>query len=333
VHQFAPGEAKDVRVRFQASNQGASIAENVLLTVAPGLFFAPIEGALPVNARMLESGVELSFGALLPGETRQMDVHFDGDLAGCRTVYDSSMVVSRGDAVYHGAYALSGSTVQDVFTVPDAKPLDLPAYDFQVERLTCTQLEVTRGQNVGVYAKLVNGAVAALNAGVGFYAVVNGDTSLIEEQVLPVVDKHSSTILTARYTVPDSATTLAFFAKADPRGRFGEFCEANNDASTVVGFKGLHWILDIANFPNPLQGEGSITYVLPRHIRDMRFILYNLEGRELSVREHIPGDVGRHSIPWSDPDAPAGVYLYRFEGFEETGEFQTTNGRVVKVGK
>ena len=55
---------------------------------------------------------------------------------------------------YHGAYALSGSTVQDVFTVPDAKPLDLPAYDFQVERLTCSQLAVSRGQNVGVYAKL-----------------------------------------------------------------------------------------------------------------------------------------------------------------------------------
>ncbi|MBL0173940.1 MAG: hypothetical protein IPP94_01535 [Ignavibacteria bacterium] len=333
VHQFAPGEAKDVRVRFQASNQGASIAENVLLTVAPGLFFAPIEGALPVNARMLESGVELSFGSLLPGETRQMDLHFDGELAGCRTVYDSSMVVSRGDAVYHGAYSLSGSTVQDVFTVPDAKPLDLPAYDFQVERVTCSQLAVSRGQNVGVYAKLVNGAVAALNAGVGFYAVVNGDTALIEEQVLPVVDKHSSTVLSARYTVPECATTLVFFAKADPRGRFGEFCEANNDASTIVGFKGLHWILDVTSFPNPLQNEGSISYTLPRRIRDMKFVLYNLEGRELLVREHIAGDIGRHSITWSDPEAPAGVYLYRFEGFEETGEFQTTTGRVMKVGK
>ena len=127
--------------------------------------------------------------------------------------------------------------------------------------------------------------------------------------------------------------SLAFFAKADPRRRFGEFCEANNDASTVVSFKGLHWILDVTNFPNPMQNEASISYVLPRRIRDMKFVLYNLEGRELLVREHIAGDIGRHSITWSDSDAPAGVYLYRFEGFEETGEFQTTTGRVMKVGK
>lgn len=332
VFQFAPDEAKDVRVHCEATNQGASIAENVLCTIVPGAYFTPIADQLPACARLLQSGVELSYGSLMPGETRRIDLHFAANEGGCRRVYDSTAVVVSGGAEYRGSYVMSGSSMKDVFTIPDAAPLDVPAYDFQVSNLTCSHTEVARGLNVAVYAKLVNGAVPAAGATVGFHAVVNGsDTILFEERTLDILESHSSTIVSARYTVPDTATTLEFFVKADPRGRFGEFCEGNNTVSAILPFTGLPWILDVMNSPNPALEEARISYLLPKAVRTLTFYLYSLDGRELLKQENAPAGIGRHSIHWSDPDAPSGVYLYKFEGIEENGKQQTHYGRLMKV--
>ena len=118
---------------------------------------------------------------------------------------------------------------------------------------------------------------------------------------------------------------------ARTRGRFGEFCEANNIVSAVMPLSGLPWILDVMSSPNPSLEEARVSYLLPRAVRALTFILYSLDGREIFKQENIPAETGRHSIRWQDPATPAGAYLYKFEGIDEEGKPQTHYGRLMKI--
>ena len=129
-------------------------------------------------------------------------------------------------AVYSGSYSLSGKVTKDVFTIPDARVLDLPAYDFQSDRLVCSKADAVPGENVALYLKFENGPVAARDVAVGFYAVINNmDTLLLGTQVLPEAEPYFTTVISAEVTVPDSAVCVEFLAAIDDDEAFGEFCE------------------------------------------------------------------------------------------------------------
>ena len=332
IREFLPGEKKELNVQYTLTNQGSSEAENVTLLSTSGPLFEPIPELLPPNCRLVRGGIEASCATLTPGEAREVVVRYRSVDLACAIIYDSSAVVSAMSAAYSGTYALAGKLAKEVFTVPDKSRLDLPAYDFQSERLVCSQLEAAPGENVSLYVKVANGTVPAQNISVGFYAVVNSvDTLLLAVQTLPVLDQQSYTIVSSEVRVPDSAICIEMFARVDDGNSVGEFCEFNNVMSLKLPLRGLDWILDVGNFPNPMRDATVISYILPREVDELTVTLYALDGREIGRLEHPPSDIGRHEIPWQDARLSAGTYIYTFKGKDDRGELKTYTGRLVKL--
>ncbi|NOY05853.1 MAG: hypothetical protein GXO82_04365, partial [Chlorobi bacterium] len=332
IPQFKPGEEKDINVLFQVSNQGNSIADNVVLDIDYGPYFYPIAEKLPSNCRLKKKAVEANYGSLLPGETRRVYVHFGVREQACRVVYDTASVVSQMDAFYDGSFTKAGKRQYERFTVPDNEMLFLLAYDFQLEKLTSSDREVRRGQTITLSAKCVNGVVPAPNVPVAFYAVIdNRDTVMIGERTLSSFDAFSKNLVAMDYTIPDTVSRVQFFAKIDPDNRYGEFCEFNNVSSVEMPVLGLDWMLEVVNYPNPVTNETRISYLLPQDVKELKLYIYTLDSKEVEVYEHLAGTMGRHSITWRVPDAATGTYFYRFEGFDNTGKRRRYIGKMTIV--
>jgi hypothetical protein len=332
IPEFAPGETKEMLVLFALSNQGSSVAENVLLRVNSGIRFEPIADELPSNCSIVSGSLEAVCASLTPGETRQVQVRYRAVDDVCSVIYDSTSLVNNMTAVYSGTYALSGKLTKDVFTIPDESILDLPAYDFQSARFMCSTREAVPGQAITLNTKFVNGAIPAENVSVGFYAVINNiDTVLLAMQDVPFADAHAVTTITADVNIPDSAMCIEFITRIDDKNGVGEFCEFNNVQSLKLPLRGLDWILNVANYPNPMRDETMLSYVLPREVSDMTLTVYNLDGREIGRIENPPGEIGLHSIRWRDAQLSAGTYIYTFRGTDDLGVTKTYSGRVVKL--
>ncbi|MBE0642979.1 MAG: hypothetical protein IH600_02770 [Bacteroidetes bacterium] len=332
VTEFPPGEEKEMLLLFSLSNQGTSIAENVVLSVRSGALFEPVKDALPSSCCIASGGIEATCSSLIPGETRQVLVRYRATGDACAPMYDSTSLVRGMTAVYSGSYALSGNVAKDVFTIPDERVLDLPAYDFHSERLVCSKPDAVPGENVSLYVKIANGPVAVKDVAIGFYAVINNaDTLLLATQVLPQAGAYTASVVNAEVTVPDSAICIEFLARIDNDAQYGEFCEFNNVQSLKLPLRGLDWILDVGNFPNPMRDETVITYVLPRDVKELTLTLYGLDGQEVGRIERPSTDIGRHAIVWRGTQLAAGTYIYTFRGTDDRGETKLHSGRMVKL--
>jgi hypothetical protein len=332
VIRFRPGEEKNAVALVELTNLGSTIAENVVLAVTSAYPYEPVKDALPAGCSLADGGIEARLGGLLPGETRQLLLPFAGLDDACTAVYDTGTVISGILATYNGGYVVGGALRKDVFTVPDRETLELPAWDFQAERMTASCTEAARGQTVTLQAKCNNGFLAARNVPLRFAAIVNErDTIPLGAQEMPYFGSHAESVLAADFTVPDSAKCLSFIFDADPDNAFGEYCEYNNKVSVTVPIAGLGWILDVGNTPNPLRTETRFTYMLPRELRSLALTLYSLDGRVLRHMENLPVGIGTHAVPWRDDSVPAGVILYRFDGVDDHGNAQTYTSRLLKV--
>ncbi len=332
IPEFLPGETKEINVLYTITNQGSTVAENVALRSSSGTLFEADADQLPAGCRTVSGGIQIGCSSLIPGESREVSVRYRATDEACATVYDSTALIRCMTAAYDGKYSLSGTIRKEVFVVPDPAVLDLPAYDVQADRLVCSQLDAAPGEQVSLYVKVVNGAVPAKDVAVGFYAVVNNtDTVLLASRVLGSIAGQTYQIVSSEVTIPDSAQCIEVFARVDDAGGYGEFCESNNVMSLKLPLRGLDWILDVSNFPNPMHSETVISYVLPRELRELTLTLYALDGRAIGSIEHPPADIGRHDIPWQDTQISAGTYLYTFRGTDDRGELKTFTGRLVKL--
>jgi hypothetical protein len=332
VAQFPRDQEKQMNILFSLSNQGTSIAENVVLDVLSGPLYEAIEDLLPPNCAVTAGGVEASCSSLVPGEARQFVIPFRPLDEVCATIYDSTSLVDRMTAVYRGSYSLSGKTTKALFKVPDASVLDLPAYDFASDRLTASERESAPGRPITLSAKVVNGSVRATNVSIGFYALVNNvDTVLLASQILPEVTAHAATVVSADVRIPEDAVCIEFFTRIDSDERFGEFCENNNVESLKLPLINLDWILRVGNYPNPMREETVISYILPREVTGLTLTLYALDGEEVGRIDNPSGGLGRHDIAWHDTRLPAGTYLYTFRGTDDRGVKKAYTGRLVKM--
>ncbi len=332
IPEFLPGAEKEIRVLFSLSNQGTSMAENVLLRVSSGFLFEPVSDAVPGNCSIVDGGIEASCNSLVPGETRQIAVRYRALDNVCAGIYDSTSLINSMTAVYSGTYSLSGKLNKDLFTIPDERILDLPAYDFQSERLVCSAFEAVPGQSISLHTKFVNGAVSAADVSIGFYAVINNiDTVLLALQELAYVNAHAVNMISADVTIPDSAVCIEFFTAIDGGNSVGEFCEFNNVQSLKLPLRGLDWILHVSSYPNPMREETMLSYMLPREVNRLSITMYDLDGREVGRFENPPGEIGRHNILWSDAQLSAGTYIYTFRGVDERGDTKVYTGRIVKL--
>jgi hypothetical protein len=332
IPSFAAGEVKDIEVLFELTNRGTTLAENVVLNVKPGLYFYPDADMLPQNCILEDGTLEASCSSILPGETREVYVRYSASDAACATVYDSSSIVNSMTAMFNSTYSLSGNHYKEGFKVPDQGELELPAYDFQSESLVASREKAIPGQKIELTARIVNGVVAAEEITVAFYAIENyGDTLLIGTQTLSGPMENSVSFVSTEAVVPKTAQHMEFLVMIDPGNSYGEFCEFNNITSLTVPLCVSEWILDVNNYPNPVQSSTLFSYTLPRHMSTLDLTIHNLNGRELLRINNVPSSIGRQSVLWSDVTLPPGVYMYRFSGKDESGASESFSGKLIKV--
>ncbi len=64
------------------------------------------------------------------------------------------------------------------------------------------------------------------------------------------------------------------------------------------------------NYPNPFNQLTVIGYELPRN-SEVKLVVYNLLGQEISVLERGKKEAGYHKVEWQASNFPAGLYFYR----------------------
>jgi hypothetical protein len=323
---------RDIDVLFELSNRGTTLAENVVMNVNPGPYFEPLAASMPPNCTLDDGNVRASCGSLLPGETRAVVLRYTARDAACAVVYDSSTLTSSMTAAFSGTYSFAGRYVEEQFTVPDAGSVELPAYDFRADRLSCSSQQAVPGQLLKLTANIMNGAAAAEEVRVGFFAIVNDtDTLLLSSQNIAGAGKNTATVVSAEVQVPENAHAVKFLVAADPANGSSEFCELNNVQSLELPLCGSDWIIDASAYPNPARGPMRFTYLLPRDMKNVTLTIYSLDGRALMHVNTPPGSVGRHEIPWDLSGLATGTYVFTFEGDTMIGEHKSFSGKVVRV--
>jgi hypothetical protein len=332
IRSFQPGEKKDVTVLFEMTNQGSSIAENVVLKAACGASFTPDPARLPANCTMTANTIEASCGSLMPGETRKASIHFIPSAAACGVAYDSSDVVVNMQAAYTGAYSVAGSYKRGVFTVPDPAAIDLPAYDVQVAELQVSPVSQCKGRTAVLQARCHNGATPMNQVRVDFLARINGgDTIVIASQTIERMEAGAEATVWAPFQVPDTTETIEFFATADPRNVYGEFCEFNNTQTITSPMLGPDWVLHPDCHPNPTDSRTMFSWQLTRDLRELNLTVHSFDGRQVGLIRGLPITMGAHSVEWVTGDIPAGLYIFTFEGTDQTGETRRYSGKVMKT--
>ena len=78
------------------------------------------------------------------------------------------------------------------------------------------------------------------------------------------------------------------------------------------------------NYPNPFNPATRITYTLPS-ASQVKLIVYNILGQEVSRLVDAPVSAGRHKIIWDAGGMPSGIYFYRLEA----GNYQRTRKMIL----
>jgi len=64
------------------------------------------------------------------------------------------------------------------------------------------------------------------------------------------------------------------------------------------------------NYPNPFNGQTTISYNLPQ-FSDVTLTIYDVLGRKVEIISMGAQVAGRHSIEWNAGSAVSGVYFYQ----------------------
>lgn len=75
------------------------------------------------------------------------------------------------------------------------------------------------------------------------------------------------------------------------------------------------------NFPNPFNGETTITYRLPKESR-VKIMVFDMLGREIELILNEVKPKGEYSVRWNSKNLPSGVYVFRLraDGFVKNGK-------------
>jgi len=165
------------------------------------------------------------------------------------------------------------------------------------------------------------------------YAILNNnsDTILIGSKIIEKFNAQGTTPVTFDWLVPDTVKCLEVLTIIDPDGEICEFCKNNNLYSTYIPLKGVNWILDVQNNPNPVDYKTEFSYFLPREVSSLRINIYSISGIEVKQINNCPTGIGYHTtVPWSAVNNLAGTYLYKIIGINSAGGEEIYYGKLVK---
>jgi hypothetical protein len=325
-------EQKDIETLIEVCNFGNSIAENAELEIYPGINFTPITQLLPQNCTFdaNENVIRATLGAFIPGETKELRVHFEATDNACAVIYDDITEITSMNINYKGR-DVHGDEGPAIFAYMDKTMLNCPAPDFNLFNLYVNQTQVKPGSDVDIVAKFQNGVLSTENIWLEVYSVIDTkDTILIGKYLFENVEQAEVSEFKMKYTVPKDVHCLQFIAKIDSDDDHAEFCENNNMLEYIPPLKGPDWILEVANNPNPVTYGTYFSYILPREVRNLTITVYSLDGIEVGKLINCPGSITKHLVYWDAANVPKGVYIYYITAINGSGEKEEYLGKLIK---
>ncbi len=330
VLTFKTGEAKDIESLVQVTNYGNDMAENTILEIEIGPYFNPILDKLPANCSIVDNKIIANMGACVPGEKKQLLLNFTEKEGVCTCMFDTGAVIPSIDVAYRGKSIIPNSEPA-LYTYKDIEILDLPAVDLNLYDLTASQSKLKYNSQVRLTAKIQNGVTPAENVTVNFFATSNwGDTNMIGSEVFNFIDNFEKVQSSIIYSIEDTLDYIDFFATVQNNVPNSEFCSNNNSRQLQIPFECPNWILDVKNYPNPVIYSTYFSYYLPRVIKDLKIIIFTLDGQEVTRIENCPTGLGHNVVYWFCADNTKSTYIYKFQGINENGELVVFNGTMIK---
>ena len=330
VLTFKPGEKKDVESMVQITNYGNDIAESTVIEMNIGSYFKPIIDKLPGNCAIAGNKIVASMGACVPGQKKQVFLHFTDKEGTCDCMFDTSDVIQSMLVTYKGTTGET-NTEPTIYKVPDLQTLDLPAKDLNMYELTANKSYLNYGSLVSITSKIQNGVVPTENSKIKIYAVSNkGDSTLLGEEDFVDLQPYEKTQFTVNYKVEDTLEFVEFYAAVESNQEHTEFCEQNNKKKLEIPFEGPNWIVGVTNYPNPIDYQTNFSYYLPRELKNLTLHIYAFDGQEVDKIDNCPISLGRNTVYWYCANIPGGTYIITFEGINDKGELVVYHGRIVK---
>ncbi len=330
VLTFKPGEKKDVESMVQITNYGNDIAESTVIEMNIGSYFKPIIDKLPGNCAIAGNKIVASMGACVPGQKKQVFLHFTDKEGTCDCMFDTSDVIQSMLVTYKGTTGET-NTEPTIYKVPDLQTLDLPAKDLNMYELTANKSYLNYGSLVSITSKIQNGVVPTENSKIKIYAVSNkGDSTLLGEEDFVNLQPYEKTQFTVNYKVEDTLEFVEFYAAVESNQEHTEFCEQNNKKKLEIPFEGPNWIVGVTNYPNPIDYQTNFSYYLPRELKNLTLHIYAFDGQEVDKIDNCPISLGRNTVYWYCANIPGGTYIITFEGINDKGELVVYHGRIVK---
>jgi len=314
----------------QITNYGNDMAENTILEIAIGPYFNPILDKLPANCSVVDNKIIANMGACVPGEKKQLFLNFTEKEDVCSCMFDTSAVIPSINVEYRGKSLLPNSEPA-IYTYKDNKNLDLTAVDLNLYDFSASLSKLKKNSQVRLTAKIQNGVATAENVTVSIYATsYRGDTVLVGSEVFNQIDKFQKVQSSVIYDITDTLDYIEFFTTVKNDVPNSEFCYNNNSKQLQIPFEGPNWILDVKNYPNPVQHSTYFSYYLPRLLKDLSIVIYTLDGQEITRIGNCPTGLGLNVVYWFCANEPKATYIYKFEGINEKGEIVVYDGTMVK---
>ena len=302
---------------LEITNTGNDISSNTEISVFPGKFYETIADSLPADASLSGDHINLSLGALVPGEMKRIYLHF-------RLKEDIKDKIGLMKLIAASEVRYEGTSIDASYGYTDSDPVLFGIHDFQLYAVT-SRIE---GNTVTMKVSAVNRGLPATNVALRIYPVVgDGIAELpLAEVTVDSIASYEEIILDAEYTVP-VGEEVEFLAIVDDGDHTVEVFEINNQLRFKAGE-------NISGMEALMQDKGATLYAFPNPFREMLWIKYYLEepstslvlsildlnGKMVHTVNGLPSGSGTHIVGWTGSGLKDGLYIIEVHGSDQTGE-------------
>ncbi|MEE8335537.1 MAG: aryl-sulfate sulfotransferase [Candidatus Neomarinimicrobiota bacterium] len=175
----------------------------------------------------------------------------------------------------------------------------------------------------GGVQRLPNGNTLICNSGTGTFFEITENLDIVWKYINPVTREG---VLVQGEAAEKNTVARCYRYASDYPGLIGNLTPLG--PIEILGLENvpekIHHYKLLPNYPNPFNPNTTINYTLPKRTQ-LRIVVYNLLGREITELENITKDAGTYSINWNGLDqagrpAGAGLYFYQLKA----GQFTKT---------
>ncbi len=309
----------------KVTNLGSDVSQNTIITIYPGSFYKVIPDSLPSNCTVKDNNIVISFGSLIPGESKQEILYYkivDNDQG-----TDLIKVIRMSDVEY------KGTSLEGTFKYTDPKEVNLFVYEFRSKNVGYI---AESGTEVNVTAEARNLGIPAANVWFRIYPVIDGGIREfpIAEMKLDSFKMNTVISLSGIYTIPAGNHKVEFVAVIDDGEKIFEILENNNIKTTVyAGPTGIGENLvsksNASAYPNPVGEQLTLEYTLPEEMEKVNISIVTIKGSTLFSQSECSNVTGKNLQSLNVNSLPSGTYYYRINA---TGKNKSVNftGKIVK---